>query len=201
MSKKLCVFGDSIAWGSGDPVNGGWVAQLRHYLETNNYDLRVYNQGISGEDTDRLLVRFGLENEVRNSEIIILAIGINDSQYIGTKDNPRVSLEKFQSNLNELISQANKTTKTIVFVEITNVDESLLTPVPWSDEKLFFDNDTIGKHNNVIKSVCNEHDLPFINLLNLLDTDDLEDGLHPNTNGHKKIFLKVKGFLTANKIV
>lgn len=35
----------------------------------------------------------------------------------------------------------------------------------------------------------------------LLELSDLDDGLHPNPKGHKKIFLKIKEFLLTNKIV
>jgi len=104
MSKTICIFGDSIAWGAVDPENGGWVAQLRRYFETNNYDIAVYNQGVSGDNTDDLSARFKIECEAREPQIIIFAIGINDSQYVKIEDNPRISLEKFQNNLVELIS-------------------------------------------------------------------------------------------------
>jgi len=33
----------------------------------------------------------------------------------------------------------------------------------------------------------------------LLDDDDFDDGLHPNAQGHRKIFEQVKGFMTKNK--
>ena len=35
----------------------------------------------------------------------------------------------------------------------------------------------------------------------LLDKEDLEDGLHPNSAGHEKMFQRVKDFLIKNKII
>ncbi len=200
MSKRICIFGDSIAWGAVDPKNGGWVTQLRRYFETNDYDIGVYNQSVSGDNTDDLLKRFEVECKAREPQIIIFAIGINDSQYIMNRDNPRISIEKFQNNLVELINQANKISKTIIFVGLTKVDEPLVMPIPWDTTK-FYDNDNIAKYNSVIKKVSGDTTLPFIDLLDLLNKNDFDDGLHPDSNGHKKMFLEIKKFLLTNKII
>lgn len=201
MSKTICIFGDSIAWGALDPENGGWVAQLRRYFETSNYNIAVYNQSISGDNTDDLLARFKVECKARKPQIIIFAIGINDSQYVKIKDNPCVSLEKFQNNLVELINQAKNFSDKIIFVGLTKVEESKVMPIPWSDEEKFYDNDNIVKYNAVIKKISDDNNLLFIDLLDLLESSNLDDGLHPNSKGHKKIFLKIKEFLLTNNIV
>jgi len=201
MSNIICIFGDSITWGAIDPENGGWVAQLRSYFETNDYDISVYNQGISGDNTDDLLARFKVECKAREPQIIIFAIGVNDSQYIKTKDNPRVSLEKFQNNLIELINQAKNFSNKIAFIGLTKVEDEKLMPIPWSYEEKFYDNDNVIKYNSVIERVSSEYDLPFLDLLDLLKLEDLDDGLHPNTEGHKKMFLKIKDFLLSIKYV
>jgi len=130
MLKRICVFGDSITWGGGDVKNGGWVQQLRHYFESNDYDLAIYNQGVSGDNSSNLLTRFEVECKARGPQIIIFAIGINDSQYIKTKDNPRVSIEKFQDNLKELIKQAKNFTSNIIFIGLTKVEEEKVMPIP-----------------------------------------------------------------------
>ena len=177
------------------------MAQLRRYFETNDYDIAVYNQGISGDNTDDLLARFKVECAAREPQIIIFAIGINDSQYIKTKDNPRVSQEKFQNNLVELINQAKNFSDKIAFIGLTKVEEKKLMPIPWSTEEKLYDNDNIVRYNSIIEKVSAEHDLPFLNLLDLLEMNDLDDGLHPNSEGHKKMFLRIKKFLQTNKIV
>ena len=202
MKQTICIFGDSITWVAVDPENTGWVAHLRRYFETNDdYDIAVYNQGISGDNTDDLLARFKVECIAREPQIIIFAIGINDSQYIKTKDNPRVSLEKFQNNLVELINQAKKFSDKIVFIGLTKVEDEKLMQIPWSTEEKFYDSDNVAKYNAVIEKISSEHNLPFLNLLDLLELSVLDDGLHPNSNGHKKMFLKIKEFLLTNKIV
>ncbi len=41
----------------------------------------------------------------------------------------------------------------------------------------------------------------YLKMPDLLDKEDLEDGLHPNSKGHQKLFLKVKDFLLKNKLL
>ena len=190
MEQTICIFGDSIAWGAWDPENGGWVSLLRRYFETNNYNIVIYNQGVCGDTTDNLLVRFKTECVAREPQTIIFAIGINDSQYVNSKDNPRVSLEKFQNNLVELIKQAKNFSNKILFIGLTKVEDGQ-----------FYNNDNIAKYNAMIEKVSAEHKLPFLNLFDLLETSDLYDGLHPNSEGHKKMFLKVKEFLMEKKVI
>jgi lysophospholipase L1-like esterase len=38
-------------------------------------------------------------------------------------------------------------------------------------------------------------------MLNLLAPEDLFDGLHPNTEGHEKIFVQVRDFLLAKGVL
>ena len=49
-----------------------------------------------------------------------------------------------------------------------------------------------------MKDICKENNIPYLDIFGLLDSGDFEDGLHPNTNGHEKIFIQVRNFLTKN---
>jgi len=201
MEKIINVFGSSIAWGACDNEMGGWVNRLRIYLfnEDEKYS-EIYNLGVSGDNSEELLKRFSVENEARQPDIIMIAIGMNDSQYVNSKDNPRVSLEKFESNLLELINQAKKLTKQIIFIGLTDIDESKTMPIPWNTTK-YYDKEKVNLYNAKIKEICEKNNLKFIEMQGLLDNDDLEDGLHPTAKGHEKMFLRVKDFLIENKII
>ena len=94
---RILVFGDSIARGAVDLEKGGWVERLRIYFVNNSKDKSVYNLGISGDTTENLLKRFMNECKVREPEIIIFAIGVNDSAIIQNKNN-WVSEKDFQKN-------------------------------------------------------------------------------------------------------
>ena len=69
------------------------------------------------------------------------------------------------------------------------------------DTNTFFSNAKINLYNLKIQEISQKNNLLFINMLDLLSSSDLEDGLHPNSQGHEKMFLRVKEFLLTNKIV
>ena len=193
MSKKICVFGDSIANGSCDSIGGGWVNRLKTFFLASDYDHSVYNLGVSGDNSDNLLARFEIECIAREPEIIVIAIGINDAQHNIKTGKTRVSLEGFKNNINKLINIAEKFTNKIILVEVTKVEELKVTPIPWDEnkEKCYL-NDNIKKYNSIIENICSEQSLRLIKVFNLLDNIDLDDGLHPNEKGHEAIFEKVK---------
>lgn len=200
MEKTICIFGDSITMGAFDIEQGGWVARLKNYFWQNNYDVAVYNMGVSGDNTDDLLERLKPESIAREPNLIIFAIGINDSQYVNSKDNPRVSLDKFQDNLNKLVVQSKEFTSDVIFIGLTSVDESKTMPIPWAKNK-YYDNENVNQYNSVVKSFCEENNLSFVDMLDLLDKDDLDDGLHPNSVGHRKMFERIKDFILTKNLV
>jgi len=183
----ICIFGDSIAWGASDCEKGGWTDQLKNRLMFE--DINTYNLGISDDTTNNLLERFEAEATARNPEIIVFAIGINDS--LNIKESRSISLEKFQDNISLLVDKAKQFTDKIVFVGLTNVDESKTNPYLETGES--FNNQTIGEYDEVIRLFCEDNDLIFVDMLGLLINDeDLCDGLHPSSIGHQKMFETIK---------
>ncbi|EKE22023.1 MAG: GDSL-like protein lipase/acylhydrolase [uncultured bacterium] len=200
MEKTINIFGDSIAWGAYDET-GGWADRLKSYfmnLDKGYFDF--YNLGVSGDNTDDLLKRFKIENEARTPDVIIIAIGTNDASYVASKDDNYVSLDKFENNLSEIIKQAKIFTNEIIFVGLTKSNEKMVTPAPWATD-FYYKNKDAKIYNTKIKEICQKNNLLFIEMMDLSNNDDLEDGLHPNTKGHEKMFLRVKDFLVENKIV
>lgn len=187
---NICIFGDSITWGASDYEKGGWVERLKSYYMENREDVDVYNLGVSGDNTADLLRRLEVEVKMREPSLIILAIGINDSQYIQRKGNYKINPDRFENNLSELLSLAQKITDKIVFIGLTTVDESKTTPIPWSPEK-YYDNESVEKYDGIIKNFCKKNNLNYISMKEVISATDLEDGLHPNSQGHGKIFKAV----------
>ena len=182
----ICIFGDSIVWGASDCEKGGWADCLKNHLMDDDID--VYNLGISGDTTEDLLKRFDTEAEARNPDIIIFAIGINDSLSLD-KD----GLIKFQKNISTLVNKARKFTNKIIFIGLTNVDESRTTPYLSEETGEAYNNQSIGEYDEIIKSFCEENNLTFVDVLGLLiNDDDLCDGLHPGSIGHQKLFEAIK---------
>ena len=197
MGKNICIFGDSIAWGAFDTEKGGWAERLKMFFETEFEDAEVCNLSISGNITEDVLKRFEPESKVREANVLIFAIGINDSQYINSKDNPRTPLEKFKNNLRELIAKSRKFTDEIIFVGFTDIDESKTMPIPWEAD-VYYDKENVFLYNQVLKSVCEEEKVFYVSMEGVLNLDDLKDGVHPNSKGHEKMYQHIKNFLINN---
>jgi len=179
----------------------------KHFIEP-DFEYSVYNLGVSGNTIGELLERFEFETKQRLEEgeeiIIIFQIGINDSQFVISENKLRTSPEKFKENIQNLIKVAKIFTQKIIFVGLTLVDESKTAPIPWNPNKIY-KNENIKRNNEIIKSVCKENNIYFIEIFDKWLKSDyknlLEDGLHPNSQGHQKIFETVKDFLIQNKII
>ncbi len=195
---KICIFGDSIVWGSYDYKEGGWVNQLKNYFIKK--DIGIYNLGISGENTEKLILRIEPEAKSRKADIIISAIGINDTQFIHSKNNYRFSEDHFKKNIEKIYKISSDITKKIIFIGITGVDESKVDPLPWDPDKSY-KNERIDEFNLILKNFCLDKKIFFISLSGVLDKKDLCDGLHPNPSGHNKIFKKIKRELLKSKII
>ena len=192
---NILVFGDSITYGAWDKEKGGWVNRLRLALEnddSNSY-YTIFNLGISGDVTENIKDRFDNECKIRfnknDNTIIIFSIGINDTQNV--KDEDRVSLETFRNNIITLINSAKKYTDNILFIGLTKVDESKVTPLPWDKEKSYL-NTKIINFDKELKNICLENNVDYLYIYDLLELEELFDGLHPNNVGHQKICDKVK---------
>lgn len=203
----ILVFGDSIVWGAADSEGGGWVTRL--FIELGrDFKIDVYNLGVSGDKTPNILKRFESETKARIEEgeeaILIFAVGINDSYFVQSKNALMTSLEEFKANIQKLIERAQKISQKIIFVGLTPVEESKTTPIPWNTDKSY-KNESVKKYNEIVKFICKEKNVHFIEIFDQWIGSDykslLEDGLHPNSEGHKKIFEMVKNFLIQNKII
>ncbi len=206
---QIFIFGDSIAYGHYDKESG-WTARLRKFLDAFEPDLHnVYSLGVPvDESTKEVLKRFGSETQARQGSkkenFIIFAIGANDTQFINSKNSTRTSLEEFRKNICKLIDMAQKFSSKILFVGLTPVDESKVNPIPWAKDKSH-KNKHVSMFNDAIRSICAENNIYFIDLFEKLAKTEyknlIEDGVHPNSNGHRKIFEIIKQFLLKNKLL
>ncbi len=200
----VCVFGDSITWGASDPEGGGWVTRLRNTYEAEglpvDQDIDVYNLGVSGDNTDDLLKRFDVEAGAREPSTILFAIGINDSQFVVSKDENRVPISQFENNLLTLLNKAKAITSKVAFIGLTPVDESKTVPIPWNTDKKYT-KENRDRYNAVIKNFCDENDVPFLSMEEVVTLEELSDGLHPNSTGHGKMFEVVRDFIKRESLI
>jgi len=205
---QILIFGDSTTYGAWDK-KGGWVQRLREYLDEktlsdpDTYYL-IYNLGISGDTTENLLERFEFETAQRLNDrnedeevIFMFGIGDNDSAFMHSKNDAWVPPEKFKENIKRLIKLARKTPSKIIFIGLMPVDESKTDPIPWNTD-ISYKMENTKKFNEIIKSVCKEENVYFVEVFERLIKADypklLEDGAHPNSEGHKEISEIVKEF-------
>lgn len=203
---RIIIFWDSISEGFWDYEKGGWVNRLKiDYWKEYWYDRIVMNYGISSYTSKDLVNCFdNFFNAVSRRElwkekqsIVIFAIGINDSSEVIATWEKRVDIQDFENNIKILIRKCQREMliENVVFLGNINVDEKVINDETNTGSKHFFYNAEIQKYNNVIKKIAKDTTCPYIDLFWIMKTEDLEDGLHPNNQGHWKIYKVVKKHL------
>lgn len=180
---EIGIWGDSITYGQCDTEALGWVGRLRKSLPIDDY-VGVYNFGVCGDTTQDVLARFSTEANSMDPNIILFAVGINDSKFPKGKNENNVSLEEFKVNMGQLIQLAKGFTEKVYIIGATKVDVGFET----SKGSRFFNRD-IEEYNTALKELAHTNTLSFIDVYDVLNpTDDLFDGLHPNAEGYQKMF-------------
>lgn len=210
---NLLIFGSSITWGAWDK-QGGWAQRLKSYCDNKaaetGYDnyTAVYCLGISGDDTVDLLDRFDIEVKARVDEeektLILIEIGINDSQYVLAENNHRVSPEEYRQNLLKLIEKSKQHQADLILVGITPVDDTRVDPTPWTPGKSYR-LEFVEKYEKILKEVSQEQNIPFVEILSKFKEKDfkslLTDGLHPNSEGHQVMYDEIKRYLLEKDLI
>ena len=133
---RVIALGDSVIYGYGDPVGGGWVERLRRqWMGDKRSGHVLYNLGIRGDRITQVLQRmeqeFRYRGELRNQlpDLMILSVGTNDSARLGRSDGRLFTeFETFQVQLSSLLEQAQQLCP-VLFVGMTPVDEQQM-PLP-----------------------------------------------------------------------
>jgi len=184
---RIGVWGDSITFGACDTECLGWVGRLRKALFTQYEGTSVYNRGISGDTSQDLMKRFPVELASLAPEVVIIAIGINDTVYRESQEDTDVPLTEFKENIKELVRLARAQSKRMYIVGLTNVIDELLQPFPWSSSGKCYANAVIERFNRALEELCAELDVPYISTYGTLAAEDLADGIHPNAAGYDKL--------------
>jgi lysophospholipase L1-like esterase len=201
---NLLFFGDSIVQGLWDE-EGGWPARIRQdiyreHLEEAapflDYNM-VYLRGVSGDTSEDLKQRIGRElkdaTDHSGSEVnVVFSVGINDCGKSGGES--EVSREDYRENLIEIVDKAKRHADRVIAVGLTPVDEERLNGEESADQ---YTNSEVRRYDDIIREVSEEKDVKFVPVFEKLIQDDewnekLFDGLHPETEGHRKIYELVK---------
>lgn len=198
---RVLVFGDSIAYGGWD-TEGGWVERVKkqaHKLtaeSSGQTKIQVFNLGIGGDTSRKILARIQNETEARLSKTwgtkIILSFGINDER---SKDGIiEVPLEEFQNNVQEIIKIAKSYTDELLIIGNPPIGEDLV------DFKTFKYSDKRNKqYDSVLQNCANAANIPFISTRELFDKAgnnlNAYDKLHVSDKGHEIIADAARSFI------
>lgn len=200
MLENYIIIGDSITYGIGDFETNGWSAMFKNYI-INKDDSKVCNNyvhiaGFPGATSTDILNK--IESILKSfkhedfKNIVILSIGINDTQEFN--GNQKNNIEKFKENICKIVKIILENNCDLIILGLTRIecDEKFL----WKPNK-YYDNEVISEYDKDLQAVlefdrelkdfCKENRIKYIPMQDLLQKDDFIDGLHPNTNGHKKI--------------
>lgn len=209
---QMFAFGHSVTYGFWDK-EGGWVQRLRKYLDEQALEEQdeelvsdVFNLGVSGEDSGDLLERIGAEFEAReweeSNQVILLQIGTNDIQFLKERQEIRVSENDYRKNMRNLLDVAEDLADEVLVISDFYI--SIEGEIPYAPEKKVSD-ERLGRYMSIQKQVCQKKNIPQINLRDefkpVKAKQMLEDGLHPNSEGHERIFEVVKERLEKEDII
>lgn len=201
MDQEIIVFWDSIVhWLYGEE-GISWCDLLKKMVQRFPWSL-VYNLWIPGDTTNGVLLRFEHEISCRWHDIVIFAIGINDTRYIEREEDGETPINVFSNNIQKLIDMSLKHTDKVVFIGMTRINPEI--EQLWPN---FFSNRTIERYDRMMKEILKKNNIPFIEVADCVNPIDLSDGLHPNQKGQEKIFRKVSeelvklGFIQPRKLM
>lgn len=202
---RILVFGDSIAVGAFDTENNGWVSLLTMYQYERILATKwqegdsVVNVSVSGHTTIDLLGRIEAETRWRRWHdepfVSLLAMGTNDAALVNGVS--QVSLPQFERNVRAIVATLQAWSEHVIIIGLPPVYEPLSSP--WCfDASADWKNSELEIYDTTLQKIAQEHHLTFIPLQDVLDRHSdqhLPDGLHPNAEGHRLIYERVKGTL------
>ena len=205
----IFVFGDSIGYGAWDE-KGGWADRLKQYFHTQKLKhpeasgTEVYNLSVDGDTSSDVAKRMRTDLLARQrpwsseADLVIVAIGTNDTYAKNTPDNFRFSVSDYVQNLETIYEVVNQAKKKLAFISLDPVDETKTNPT--DDGTHFWTNGRIKEFNEALKSFCDKRAIPFLDIFEAYQAlpdfrERFFDGLHPNTSGHEWMYEKILPFI------
>ncbi|WGT67650.1 GDSL-type esterase/lipase family protein [cyanobacterium endosymbiont of Epithemia clementina EcSB] len=209
---KIVALGDSLVYGHGDPVGGGWVERVRcRWMKDPHTGHVLYNLGIRGDRVsqvaERLEGEFRYRGELRNQvpDLIILSVGVNDSPRLGQL-NGRLFTDftVFEQQINHLLNQAQQLCP-VIFIGMVPVDEEKMPLLGC----FYFNHFDQYRYKEATKKACNNFSIPYLDIFDLwLDRGEdwlrlqlTSDGLHPNLVGYKSLLKDIIDWQFMTKLM
>ncbi len=201
-SSRWVVMGDSLVYGFGDPIGGGWVERLRRQWLTPGQDQFVlYNLGVRGDGVRQVELRledeFRTRGELRNQlpDLLLLSFGVNDSPRLGRPNGRNfLAIDAFKIELGSLLDQSLQLCP-VLFVGMVPVDEAKM---PFLN-CLYYNHTDQYRYKEATRIACEERGIAYLDLFDRWRARGKdwclshlsEDGLHPNAAGYESILQDV----------
>ena len=203
MINKIGIIGDSIAHGFFDEEDLGWAARLgKMMLQKKSGGYVFNNMAQAGDNIADVYHRALAEVGSRKLDLIIVSAGIND---LRRRKNSELQLDfsegarimYWQKLLDFLQSVGAKTVVTDLLPVVENkysVEAGLIRR-----------NEDVERYNQLIKEVCEEKQVYYMERYNAWQRRNLDelyhDATHPNSQGHKLIAEEVYEYLKKQKLI
>ena len=199
---NVIALGDSLIYGFGDFVGGGWVERLRRqWMSPQGGGHVLYNLGVRGDRvaqvSQRLEQEFSCRGELRNRlpDLILLSVGVNDSSRVGKPEGkPYTNLEDFKLQIAHLLNVAHNLCP-VWFIGMTPVDEDKM---PFMN-CLYYNHFDQYRYKEATLQACQQRNIPYLDIFDLwlsrgedwIKTQLGEDGLHPNVSGYQTLLTDI----------
>ena len=173
--KVILFFGDSLTAGYGLELEEAFPALVQKRLDSLDFKYTVINSGLSGETTSggRNRLNWVLKQKV---DVFVLELGAND----GLRGIPLVETRKNLQEIINLVRDKNKDTQIIL--------AGMQIPPNMGPEYT-------SEFRKIFPELANENEIALIPFLLEgvagIPTLNLEDGIHPNTEGHQIVLENV----------
>jgi lysophospholipase L1-like esterase len=173
----------------GNSITEFWAKIDSGFFAENGY----IDRGISGQVSSQMLLRFRQDVINLKPAVVVILAGTND---IAENAGP-ISLEDIMGNIISMVQLAEKNNITVILSSVLPAYD-----FPW--HRGLQPAEKIVKLNSMIKSYCNENDIPYVDYYSqMVDTVKglngkyTKDGVHPNYEGYKVMDALVQEKITA----
>ncbi|MEL4893844.1 GDSL-type esterase/lipase family protein [Crocosphaera sp. Alani8] len=209
-SLRIVALGDSLVYGYGDTVGGGWVERLRRGWMGQKNGHVLYNLGVRGDRIyqveERLEGEYRCRGELRNRvpDVIMLSVGVNDSARLRRPDGRLFTeFDTYQQQIENLLDKAQQLCP-VYFVGMVPVDEQKM---PFMD-CFYFNNFDQYRYKEVTKKACHSRNIPYLDIFDLwlgrgedyVKLRLTNDGLHPNVKGYESLYEDIINWQALQKL-
>lgn len=204
MFTTIVIYGERAASGRQADADKTWpIILYRRLVLRYKENLTFANFSLPEQTTDQVQKRFLADSQVlpenlKEDEQIyaLFCLGQNDAMHLKNNLPPRVSLENFKINIQNIINQARATNIAPIFLSPTPVTE---TKINMAYAGYNFFNAELAQYTEALAKLCQDNDVIFFDTFNEWIKEDYTpllnpDGWHPSYAGQRRIFDQISQF-------